>query len=62
MKSRKQAANEFKTNAEGKLIIREEGDREGEGSRGDHGQEVEGEEEMDIDEVIVPVLLINLSD
>ena len=60
VKSRKQAANMFKTNPEGKLVIREEVEGEGEGPRGDQGQEVEGEEEMDIDEVIVPVPINNI--
>ena len=56
VKSRKQAANVFKTNPEGKLIIREEAEREGKGEKivGGQGQKVEEEEEMDVNEVIPP--------
>jgi hypothetical protein len=59
VRSRKQAADVFKTNPEGKLVIREEtkGEGKGEGLGKDPGQEVEEAEEMDVDEVMpfVPV-------
>ena len=57
VKSRKQATSVFKTNPEGKLVIREDTEGEGKGERlgGNQGQEVEEEEEMDVDEVIPPV-------
>ena len=56
VKSRKQAANVFKTNPEGKLVIRDETETEGKRTElgGDQGQDVE---EMDVDKVIplIPV-------
>ena len=55
VKSEKQAANVFKTNPEGKLVIREETEEEREELGGDRGQEIEDDEEMDIDEVILSV-------
>ncbi len=59
VRSRKQPADVFKTNPEGKLVIREEtkGEGKGEGLERDQGQEVE-EEEMDVDEVI-PLVPVN---
>ena len=61
VKSRKQAANVFKTNPEGKLVIRDETETEGKRKElgGDQGGDVEGVEEMDVDEVIQPVPVIN---
>ena len=55
MKPRRQAANIFKTNPEGKLVIREE--TKGEGKGEGLGKDQEMEEEMDVDEVMpsVPV-------
>ena len=61
MKPRRQVADVFKTNPEGKLVIREEmkGEGKGAGLGKDQEQEVEEEmeEEMDVDEVVpsVPV-------
>lgn len=54
VKSRKQAASVFKSNPEGKLVIRDEteGEGKGEGPGRNKGEEAEGEEEMDVDEVI----------
>ena len=54
VKFSKQAARVFKTDPEGKLIIREETEGEGERSGGDGGREVVDDEEMNIDEVILP--------
>ena len=48
VKLRKPLVNMFETNPEGKLVIAEEGEREGQG--GGTEQEVENEE-MDVDEV-----------
>ena len=61
VKSRKQAAHVFKTNPEGKLVIKDETETEGKRKElgGDQGKDVEGVEEMDVDEVIQPVPVIN---
>ena len=57
MKPRRQIVDVFKTNPEGKLVIREETKGEGKGEGLGKDQEQEVEEEMDMDEVIpsVPV-------
>ena len=65
MRFRKPWANEFETNPEGKLIISEEGEEQGEEKCGSKEPGVE-EEEMDVDKVkhllLSIIIVINVSD